>query len=91
MMTGWLVADDRAGLVDRAARLAEWNGDEADGEAFLAGVHPAWVVGTADEAARQLDELREAGLERVMAQHLLHEDVDALALVGRLADPRPAL
>lgn len=86
MMTGWLVADDRAELVDRAARLAEWEGQAADGEAFLAGANAAWVVGTADEAAEQLDALRAVGVERIMAQHLLHTDVDALALIGRLSD-----
>lgn len=86
LMTGWLVADDRAELVDRAARLAEWQGQEADGEAFLASVDPSWIVGTADEAAEQLDALRAVGVERVLAQHLPHTDVDALALVGALSD-----
>jgi hypothetical protein len=27
--------------------------------------------------------LRDAGLDRLMCQHLLHDDVEAIALIGR--------
>jgi hypothetical protein len=36
-----------------------------------------------DDAAEQLAALREAGVHRVMCQHLLHDDLDAVALIGR--------
>jgi hypothetical protein len=39
-------------------------------------------VGTVQEAARQLIALRDAGVSRVMCQHLLHDDLDAVALLG---------
>lgn len=87
MMTGWLVGADRGDLVDRAARLARWKGEGADGEAFLASIRPAAIKGTVPEALEQLEALREAGLTRVMAQHLLHRDLDAVELLGREVIP----
>ena len=36
-------------------------------------------------AAEQLAALRDAGVDRVMCQHLLHDDLDVLALIAELA------
>lgn len=87
MMTGWLVGADRAEVLDRASRLSEWKGEGGDGEAFIAELRESAIVGTAEEAIEQLRELREAGLTRVMGQHLLHRDLDAVALMGREIAP----
>lgn len=88
MMTGWLVGADRAELVDRAAHLAAWKGeDDADGESFLAGLPESTVAGTVGEAIEQLQALEEAGLARIMGQHLLHRDLDAVELMGRQVAP----
>jgi alkanesulfonate monooxygenase SsuD/methylene tetrahydromethanopterin reductase-like flavin-dependent oxidoreductase (luciferase family) len=43
------------------------------------------VVGTLDQAAEQLDDLAARGVERVMLQHLAHDDLDMVTLLGRLA------
>jgi F420-dependent oxidoreductase-like protein len=83
MMTGWLVGSDRDDLVDRASRLAQWKGEGEGGEAFLAKIRESTVVGTVPEAIEQLQELEAAGLSRIMGQHLLHRDLDAIALMGR--------
>jgi F420-dependent oxidoreductase-like protein len=82
LMTGWLVGEDEDDLRDRAKRLAEWRGEGDDPDAFLAGVPGAWVTGTPAEAVEHLRELREAGVKRIMAQHLLHRDLDAIELIG---------
>lgn len=87
MMTGWLVGADRDELRDRAGRLAEWKGKGSDGEAFIAGLRESTILGTAEEAVEQLRELEAAGLERIMGQHLLHRDLDAVALMGREIAP----
>ncbi len=87
MMTGWLVGAGRDELVDRAARLSRWKGEDGDGEAFLAGLRESAISGTVEEAIEQLRELEEAGLTRVMGQHLLHRDLDAVALMGREIAP----
>jgi F420-dependent oxidoreductase-like protein len=90
MMTGWLVGSDRKDLVERAANLSRWKGEEGDGEAFLAGMRDSAIVGTVPEAIEQLSELEQAGLTRLMAQHLLHRDLDAIALLGHDVIPRLA-
>lgn len=82
-MTGFVLGRDRGEVADRARRLAEWQGEDAsDVEGFLAGLPDAWIIGTVDEAAEQLHALADAGLDRVMLQHHLHDDLDAVALIG---------
>jgi alkanesulfonate monooxygenase SsuD/methylene tetrahydromethanopterin reductase-like flavin-dependent oxidoreductase (luciferase family) len=87
MMTGWLVGADREELVDRASRLAQWKGQGDDGEALIAGLRGSTILGTAEEAVEQLRGLEAAGLARIMGQHLLHRDLDAVALMGREIAP----
>ncbi len=88
-MTGWLVGADEDDLRDRAARLSVWKGQGDDGDAFLAAQPESTIKGTVPEAVEQLQALEAAGLSRLMAQHLLHRDVDAIGLLGR--DVIPAL
>jgi F420-dependent oxidoreductase-like protein len=45
--------------------------------------HPAWIVGSIDQMAQQLKALEEAGVQRVMLQHLQHRDLDIVELLGR--------
>jgi alkanesulfonate monooxygenase SsuD/methylene tetrahydromethanopterin reductase-like flavin-dependent oxidoreductase (luciferase family) len=87
MMTGWLVGADREDLVDRASRLAQWKGEGADGEAFLANLRESTITGTAQEAVAQLQELEQVGLTRIMGQHLLHRDLTAIELMGTQITP----
>lgn len=87
MMTGWLVGADRGELLERAGRLSEWKGGDGDGEAFVAELRESTILGTAEEAIAQLRELEAAGLTRIMGQHLLHRDLDAVALMGREIAP----
>jgi hypothetical protein len=42
------------------------------------------------QAAEQLGALRDAGVSRVMCQHLVHEDLDAVQLIGRKLAPQVA-
>jgi F420-dependent oxidoreductase-like protein len=83
MMTGWVVGADEDELRDRAGRLAQWKGEGEDGEALLEGLRPSTIKGTTPEAIEQLRELGQAGLSRIMGQHLLHRDLDAIELMGR--------
>jgi F420-dependent oxidoreductase-like protein len=88
MMTGWLVGADRDELLDRARRLSRWKGQGDDAEAFIAGLRPSTILGTTEEAIERLQELKEAGLTRIMGQQLLHRDLDAVELMGREIAPR---
>ena len=90
MMTHWLVGEDEAELHERAGRLAEWKGEARDGRAFVAAEPESTISGTAEQAIEQLRELEQAGLARLMAQHLLHRDVEAIELLGRRIAPAVA-
>jgi alkanesulfonate monooxygenase SsuD/methylene tetrahydromethanopterin reductase-like flavin-dependent oxidoreductase (luciferase family) len=63
---------------------------------LMAGVsigrdHPhqdsAWVTGSVEEAAAYLRQLEEVGVRRVMLQHLDHQDLEMVALIGRELAP----
>ena len=43
------------------------------------------LVGTVEQVAQALREYESAGLERAMVQHLVHEDLEMVALLGELA------
>ncbi|MGH2715397.1 MAG: TIGR03560 family F420-dependent LLM class oxidoreductase [Thermoleophilaceae bacterium] len=90
LMTGWLAGEDRAELLERAARLAEWRGHDGGSESFLRSVPESWLTGTLEEVTAALLELAGAGVERVMLQQLLHRDLDAVELIGRRLAPAVA-
>jgi F420-dependent oxidoreductase-like protein len=87
-MIGTVVGADEADLADRAQRVAERIG--VDGEALVREPPPGWVVATVDRAAEHFAALRDAGLHRVMCQQLVHDDLDAVALLGDELAPRLA-
>jgi F420-dependent oxidoreductase-like protein len=89
LMTGIVIGEDPDDLLRRATAIAAARGG-GDPEAFLKSVEGEWVNGTPDEVVRKLQELEEAGVERVMLQHLAHEDLETVALVGREIVPRVA-
>ena len=84
LMTGFLVGRDEAELLDRSARLALRRGEDDDS---LEALPPSWLVGTPEAIVEQLRRLEAAGVERVMLQHLLHDDLDAVELIGREVIP----
>jgi F420-dependent oxidoreductase-like protein len=45
--------------------------------------HPAWIVGSLGQMAAQLEALEAAGVDRIMLQHLQHDDLEAVELIGR--------
>lgn len=55
---------------------------ETDPDALVAANRDTWVCGTVSEAAERLAELADAGVERMMLQHLLHDDIGAVELMG---------
>ncbi|MEA2362753.1 MAG: hypothetical protein QOD71_1898 [Thermoleophilaceae bacterium] len=87
LMVTWLAGEDRAELLDRAGRLAEWQGREADPEGFLDELPDSAIAGTIDENVDRLRQLEALGVDRVMLQHLLHRDLDAVEQIGRRVAP----
>ena len=86
IMTAAVLGVDDADLTARLRRLAEKTG--ADPDQLATNPPPAWIVGTLDGAAEQLAALRDAGVSRIMCQHLVHDDLDLVALLGRELAPQ---
>ncbi len=80
VMTAVVVGADQRELRDRVRRLGERIG--RDGDALLREPPAGWILGTVEQAAEQLAKLADSGVSRVMCQHLLHDDLDAVALLG---------
>jgi F420-dependent oxidoreductase-like protein len=74
LMTGCVIGRDAAEARGRRERVEARSG-QSPGE--------GWVTGTLDEAAERLHALRDAGVDRVMLQLLLHDELDQIALIGR--------
>jgi alkanesulfonate monooxygenase SsuD/methylene tetrahydromethanopterin reductase-like flavin-dependent oxidoreductase (luciferase family) len=74
MMTGCVVGRDAAEVGERLAAWAELTG----------GDEPP-IHGTVDEVAARLRTYEAAGVQRAMLQHLVHEDVEMVSLLGDVA------
>jgi F420-dependent oxidoreductase-like protein len=88
IMTGVVIGTDQSELRARASRVAAKQGSDAD--ELISRPPAGWVVGTVEDAAEQLAALRDAGVARVMCQHLAHDDLDAIAVIGRELAPMVA-
>jgi F420-dependent oxidoreductase-like protein len=86
VMTALVTGADAGELRERVGRLADKMG--ADPAQLLADPPSGWIVGTLDEATEQLLAIREAGVDRIMCQQLVHDDLDAIELLGRQLAPR---
>ena len=71
---------------------AGWSarGQNVDPEEYKATRGEATILGTIDEAAARLRAYEDAGVERVMLQHLDHTDLDMVELIGRELAPAVA-
>lgn len=82
VMTACFVGADRGDVLDRLREFVATRGDGADPEELLAQRRDRWLVGTVEEVAERIDELRAVGVTRVFLQHLNHADDDMVGLVG---------
>jgi F420-dependent oxidoreductase-like protein len=80
IMTTVIIGADENDLQDRLRRVARvrWAGPDA----MLAALPPGSVIGVVEQVSEQLAALREAGITRVMCQHLAHDDLDFITLLG---------
>ena len=74
MMTGCVVGRDRGEVDDRLAQFKALTGND----------QPA-ISGTVDEVVARLREYEAVGVERAMLQHLVHEDVEMVTVLGEVA------
>ena len=83
IMTTTVVGADRPELERRAAALLRKEGEGGDVEAFLGDPRPHQLVGTVEQVVERLRAFAETGVQRVFLQHLVHEDLEMVELVGR--------
>ena len=88
LMAPLVVGRDEREVLESARRIgSRFNRDPQD---VLDRYGQFGPVGTVEEAAVRLRALEEAGIQRVMLQHLAHEDLDTIALIGRELAPAVA-
>ncbi len=78
LMHKFVIGADESELRARAEQLAALTGSAAD----VAELRRTALAGTPDEVVARLREYEAAGVERVMLQHLLHRDAEALELIA---------
>ncbi len=76
MMIGCVVGGDAGEVAERLAHIDALTGRHAE---------PPPIAGTLDGVVETLREYEAAGVERAMLQHLHHEDVEMVGLLGEVA------
>jgi F420-dependent oxidoreductase-like protein len=82
VMTACFLGESDGDVVDRVGRFLSIRDDGTDPGTLIAERRGRWLVGTVDEVAERIRELRDVGVSRVFLQHLNHGDDDMVALVG---------
>ena len=77
MMAGCVVGRDAGEVAERLAHIDAITGRQAE---------PPPIAGTLEEVVARLREYEAAGVERAMLQHLYHEDLEMVALLGEVAN-----
>jgi F420-dependent oxidoreductase-like protein len=90
VMTRLVVGTDPDDLRRNATALMQRTGEEGDVDAFVEGMRDDMTAGTVDQVLERLGEFAQAGAERVMFQHLVHDDLETVALIGRAVVPEAA-
>jgi F420-dependent oxidoreductase-like protein len=84
LMTGCVLGRDQAEVNERVRLVMERMGRAGDSKGFVRERADRWVLGTVEQARERLDAYADAGVERILLQHLDHSDLDAVALMGEL-------
>jgi F420-dependent oxidoreductase-like protein len=88
LMAPLVVGEDEAAVREAARRTGERFGRSADD--VLERYADRGPVGTVEQVVERLREIEAIGYERVMLQHLAHDDLETVALVGRELAPAVA-
>ena len=90
LMTGCIVGRDQSEVERRARRVMDLAGSDGSVDAWIEELPDEWIVGTVEAVVDHLGRLEEAGVERVMLQHLAHDDTEMVRLIGAEVAPRLA-
>jgi alkanesulfonate monooxygenase SsuD/methylene tetrahydromethanopterin reductase-like flavin-dependent oxidoreductase (luciferase family) len=89
-MTLCVVGADEAEFSERARGVYELTHRDAGFDDWLAGRRERGILGTVDQVVARLQRLAELGVDGVMLQHLRHDDLESVALIGRELAPAVA-
>ncbi|HEV8688485.1 MAG TPA: TIGR03560 family F420-dependent LLM class oxidoreductase [Gaiellaceae bacterium] len=88
VMTGFVLGENDEELLENTRRILErWGSDLSPAEG-LARYKSRGLAGTPGQLVEGLKRLEEAGVERVMLQHIAHDDLQTVALIGREVAPK---
>jgi alkanesulfonate monooxygenase SsuD/methylene tetrahydromethanopterin reductase-like flavin-dependent oxidoreductase (luciferase family) len=82
LMTGCVVGSDRAELRERVGRLLDRTGRGGTPQAMIESPPAHMLLGTVEQVAERLRAYEAAGVQRVMLQHLVHDDLEMVGLIG---------
>lgn len=88
VMTGLVVGDDDAAVREYARRLLTRAGADMSVDEYLDKRSSTHVIGTPEAIVARLAEFSDAGVDRIMLQHLNHDDVASLRLIGEQVIPQ---
>jgi alkanesulfonate monooxygenase SsuD/methylene tetrahydromethanopterin reductase-like flavin-dependent oxidoreductase (luciferase family) len=89
-MTACAIGRDETEARDRVHRRIERSGQQIDPDEYRTERGGVAILGTLEEAAQRLRDYERAGVERVMLQHLDHQDLAMVELIGRELAPAVA-
>jgi len=87
-MTWFFVGQTDAAWRDRVERARQNDPTAGDPGAYLADIERDCIVGTPDRAAERLAEYAAAGVQRIILNHELVDDLDELELVAAQVVPK---
>jgi alkanesulfonate monooxygenase SsuD/methylene tetrahydromethanopterin reductase-like flavin-dependent oxidoreductase (luciferase family) len=90
VMTTCIVGEDHAQFVERARAVHALQPRDAGFDDWLGGQREGAILGTVDEVVARLQRLAALGVDGVMLQHLRHDDLESVALIGRELAPAVA-
>jgi alkanesulfonate monooxygenase SsuD/methylene tetrahydromethanopterin reductase-like flavin-dependent oxidoreductase (luciferase family) len=89
LMRMCIVGADESDLRGHATRYVEIYRPGSSVDELLGSAGEADLIGTVDQVAERLRAYETAGVTRVMLQHLIHEDLEMVEVIGR--ELRPAV
>jgi F420-dependent oxidoreductase-like protein len=84
VMTACFLGETDGDVFERVGRFLATSGSEADPEELVTERRDRWLVGTVEDVAARLEELRAVGVGRVFLQHLNHDDDAMIGLMPAL-------
>jgi F420-dependent oxidoreductase-like protein len=90
IMTTCIVGADKAEFIERARGVYGLRTREASFEDWLEGQRGGAILGSVDQVLTRLRRLASLGVDGVMLQHLRHDDLESVALMGRELVPAVA-